>query len=454
MPQSAFGAGCGRGYCRVVDRPRTYYAHSGELAIAYQVHGAGDRDLLLSSGTASNIETVWSIPEAARLYERLGQFARVIRYDRRDSGLSDPIKDDLTLEAHANDALAVMDAVSARRPVLMGSLDGARSLALLAATRPERVGGLIAISPSARGAAASSPEFADSAAQAADHLADWPGPLTGLYAPEWAADPVRNDRLTRYFQTTVSPRQGRRLLRMSLTSDISEALPLVQAPTLALHPRDLQLVPGDAVREFTDLIPGARLREIPGDAAAIFALDVDLIADIVEEFVTGAAPVPPTNRILATVMFTDLVDSTKRAAQSGDRAWANSLERHLAATRAAVEAHGGQTIKTTGDGVLALFTGPAQGVRCAEQVIADAHDLGLDVRTGLHTGEVERTRDDVAGVAVHLAARITGLAHAGEILVSRTVRDLVIGSELSFTERGEHELKGIPDRWAIYAAVA
>lgn len=208
------------------------------------------------------------------------------------------------------------------------------------------------------------------------------------------------------------------------------------------------------MREFTDLIPGARLREIPGDAAAIFALDVDLIADIVEEFVTGAAPVLPTNRILATVMFTDLVDSTKRAAQSGDRAWANSLDRHLAATRAAVEAHGGQTVKTTGDGVLALFTGPAQGVRCAEQVIADAHGLGLDVRTGLHTGEVERTRDDVAGVAVHLAARITGQAHAGEILVSRTVRDLVIGSELSFTERGEHELKGIPDRWTIYAAVA
>jgi len=434
-----------------VEVPETHYARSGELAIAYQVHGAGEHDLLLNSGTASNIETVWRLPEAARLYDRVGQFARVIRYDRRDSGLSDPIKDDLTLEAHADDALAVMDAVDARRPVVVGSLDGARSLALLAATRPERVGGLIAFSPSARGSAASNPEFAESAERAVADLDDFPGPITGLYAPQWAADPVRNDRLKRYFQTSASPRQGARLLRMSLTSDISEALPLVQAPTLVLRPSDLKLVSADVVREFTDLIPGARLREIPGDAGAIFALDVDLIADIVEEFVTGAAPAAPSNRVLATVLFTDLVDSTQRAARSGDRAWASVLDRHLSATRAAVDAHGGETIKTTGDGVLALFTGPAQGVRCAAQVITDARDLGLDVRTGLHTGEVERTRDDVAGLAVHLAARIMSLANSGEILASRTVRDLVIGSELTFTDRGAHELKGIPDRWSLYA---
>ena len=238
---------------------------------------------------------------------------------------------------------------------------------------------------------------------------------------------------------------------MSLTSDISEALPLVQAPTLVIHPRDLKLVPATPCASSPTSSPARRLREIPGDAALTFALDVELLADIIEEFVTGTAPAPPTNRVLATVLFTDLVDSTRRAAQSGDRAWADVLDRHLADARAAVAAHGGETIKTTGDGVLALFTGPAQGVRCAEQVITDARDLGLEVRTGLHTGEVERTRDDVAGLAVHLAARIMSLAEAGEILVSRTVRDLVIGSELTFTDRGEHELKGIPDRWALYA---
>jgi class 3 adenylate cyclase len=324
-------------------------------------------------------------------------------------------------------------------------------LALLAATRPERVGGLIALSPSVRGSAASTPDFAETAEQAVADLADFPGPITELYAPQWAQDPVLSNRLKRYFQTSCTPRQGARLLRMSLTSDISEALPLVQVPTLVIHPRDLKLVPPDVVREFADSIPGARLREIPGDAAAIFALDVDLVADVVEEFVTGAAPAAPTNRILATVLFTDLVDSTRRAAESGDRAWASVLERHLSSTRAAVDVHGGETIKTTGDGVLALFTGPAQGVRCAERVVADARDLGLDVRIGLHTGEVERTDDDVAGLAVHLAARTMGVAGGGEILVSRTVRDLVIGSELTFSDRGEHELKGIPDRWSLYA---
>jgi class 3 adenylate cyclase len=435
-----------------VDRPQTRYARSGELAIAYQVHGSGDHDMLLNGGTASNIETVWSIPEAAELFDRLGRFARVIRYDRRDSGVSDPIKDDLTLEAHAEDALAVIDAVGAKRPVLIGSLDGARSLALLAATRPERVSGLIALSPTVRGGAASSPELADSAAQGLADFSDWPGPIVELYAPQWAADPVRREMLDRYFRTATTPRQAARLLRMSLTSDISDVLPLVQVPTLALHPRDQRLASVEAVREFTDLVPGATLREIPGDTAIVYAVDIDLLAGIIEEFVTGTAPAPPTNRVLATVLFTDLVDSTRRAAQSGDRAWSGVLDRHLDRAREAVAAHGGETIKTTGDGILALFTGPGQGVRCAEQVIAGARELGLDVRSGLHTGEVERSPDDVAGLAVHLAARIMSLADPGEILVSGTIRDLVIGSDLTFSERGEHELKGIPGRWTVYAA--
>jgi class 3 adenylate cyclase len=437
-----------------VEVPETRYARSGEMAIAYQVCGAGDHDLLLSLGSGSNAHVVWSLPEAVRLFERLGRFARVINYDRRDTGLSDPIKDDLTLEAHADDALAVMDAAGAQRPVLMGSADGARSLALLAATRPQRVGGLVAFSPSVRGAAASNPEVADIAARTIAELADYPGPMLAHYAPRWAADPVRAKSFKRYLQACLTPRQAARALRMSLTSDISEALPLVQAPTLVVRPRDLAMVPADVVRVFTDLIPEARLREIPGDANPIFANDVELVADIVEEFITGAAPSTPTSRVLATVLFTDLVDSTRHAADVGDRTWSSLIDRHLTATRAVVDKYGGQTVKSTGDGVLALFTGPAQSVRCAGQIISDARDLGLEVRTGLHTGEVERGSDDVAGLAVHLAARIMGLAQGGEILASRTVRDLVIGSELTFTDRGEHELKGIPDRWTVYAATA
>jgi class 3 adenylate cyclase len=285
-------------------------------------------------------------------------------------------------------------------------------------------------------------------------MTDWPGSLPELYAPSWASDPVRLDRFRRYIQTAVTPRQGARLLRMSLKCDTTDALPLVQAPTLVIHPRESALVPADAVREFTDLIPGAELHEIPGDSGVILSLDVELIADLFEAFITGSEPAAPTNRMLSTVLFTDLVDSTRRAARSGDRAWANVLDRHLTETRQAVSAHGGETVKTTGDGALALFAGPAQGVRCAAQIISDARGLELDVRTGLHTGEVERIGDDVAGLAVHLAARIAGLARAGEVLASRTVRDLVIGSELRFADRGEHELKGIPDRWHVYAATA
>ena len=435
-----------------MDRPKTRYVRSGEIAIAYQVHGSGAYDLLLNHGTGSNIETVWGLPEAVRLFERLGRFARVIRYDRRDSGLSDPIKDDLTLEAHAEDALAVMDAVGAESPVLMGGLDGARSLALLAATHPTRVGGLIAFAATARGVAANAPEFAETAAQGIADLANWPDPLLPLYAPGWLDDPGRSDRLRRYIQTSVAPRQAARLLRMSLISDISKVLPLVQAPTLVLRPRDLEVVQADAVREFATLIPSAEYREMPGDAQFIFALDIDVVADIIEEFVTGTSPAPPTTRILATVLFTDLVDSTRRAAQLGDRAWAEILGRHLAQARTAVSSHGGETMKTTGDGILAVFTGPAQSVRCAERIASDARHLGLGIRAGVHTGEVERTADDVSGIAVHLAARIMSLAKADEILVSRTVRDLVIGSELAFSDHGEHKLKGIPDRWMVYAA--
>jgi class 3 adenylate cyclase len=436
-----------------VTRPETHYARSGEIAIAYQVHGAGDRDLLLNSGISSNVETIWDMPEAAQFLERLGRFARVVRFDRRDTGLSDAIRDDLTLEAHAHDALAVMRAAGAEQPVLMGSLDGARSLALLAATRPEQVGGLIAISSSVGGADVSAPRIAESVEQSLAELTDFPGSdLISLFVPDWADDPVRAARFRRYIQTSITPRQGVRLLQMSLTSDTRDVLPLVQAPTLVLHPADLQSVRVEAVREFAELIPGAVYREVGGNSAVPFALDIEEVTGIIEEFVTGTAPAAATNRILATVLFTDLVDSTSRAAQTGDRAWSDVLDRHLQNTRAAVTALGGETIKTTGDGVLALFTGPGQGVRCAERVIADARGMGLDVRIGLHTGEVERSSDDVAGIAVHLAARIMSRAEAGEILVSGTVRDLVIGSELIFSDRGEHELKGIPGRWSLYAA--
>jgi class 3 adenylate cyclase len=434
-----------------VERPETHYVRSGEIAIAYQVHGSGPHDLLLVGGSSSNVETSWQAPEARTFFERLGRFARVIRFDRRDTGLSDPIRDDLTLEAHAADALAVMDAVGAERPFVAGATDGARSLAALAATQPERVAGLIALWGTVRGAAMASPE---TAAIVARNLADlnWPGNLLESWAPHWWKDPVLRDRATRYVQTSSTPRQAERLLRLSLTSDVSGVLPLVQAPTLVLDSADQGVVPAEAVREFADLIPDAVYRQVSGDAYGFWwALDIDELADVVEEFVTGTTPSPVTSRVLATVLFTDLVGSTEQAAQMGDHAWAGLLEQHHAMVRAAIREFGGEPVKTLGDGVLATFTGPAQAVRCANYVIAQTRTQGLDVRTGVHTGELELTHGDVSGLAVHLAARIMGLAAGGEVLVSRTVRDLVIGSELRFSERGDHELKGIPDRWQLYA---
>jgi len=439
-----------RGKVGLVDRPKTRYARSGNLWIAYQVHGSGAHDIVFIGGTQANLKTTWQFPEAVRLFERLGRFARVIRFDRRDHGLSDAAED-LTLEAFAADALAVMDAVGAQRPVLLSGLDGARSLAVLAATHPDRVGALIALSPSVRSLILDDDELTSavtSAAAAGDLAAS-----ARLLAPRYVADPVRADWLERSIKSTVTPLQAERFMRMTLASDVTSVLPLVQAPTLVLHPVDA-VIPADSVREFADLIPNAEFRGLPGADLFIYVLDPDPLADMIEEFVTGTAPAPVTDRVLATVLFTDLVDSTQRAAQTGDRVWAGILDRHLAATRAAVSAHHGQTIKTTGDGVLALFTGPAHGVRCAQRVSVESRDLGLALRAGLHAGEVERSSDDVAGLAVALAARIMSLAGAGEILVSRTVKDLVIGSELAFTHCGEHELKGIPDRWSIYALAA
>jgi class 3 adenylate cyclase len=433
-----------------VDRPNTRYARSGDLRIAYQVHGSGAHDILFLGATQANLETAWQFPEAARLFERLGRFARVIRFDRRDHGLSDATED-LTLEAFADDALAVMDAVGAERPVLLGALDGARSLAVLASTRPDRVGALIALSPSARSLILDDEELASAVTKAAAE-----GDLAasaGLLAPRYTADPARSDRLTRSIQSTVTPLQAERFMRMTLASDVTAVLPLVQAPALVLHPVD-SAIPADSAREFADLIPGARFQGLPGADLFIYVLDPDPLADLIEQFVTGSAPAPITNRVLATVLFTDVVDSTRHAAHTGDRVWSGILDRHLAATQATVAAHDGQMIKTTGDGVLALFTGPAHGVRCAERIRAEASALGLELRAGVHTGEVERSSDDVSGLAVALAARITSLAGAGEILVSRTVKDLVIGSELTFTDRGEHQLKGIPDRWSIYGVAA
>jgi class 3 adenylate cyclase len=431
--------------------PETRYARSGELAIAYQVHGDGPHDLLFSGTTASNVETVWAMPEAHRLFERLGRFARIIRYDRRDTGISDPIKDDLTLEAHAADALAVMDAAGSERAVGLGGSDGARSLAALAAMHPERVSRLIAVAPTVSGGATAAPEIVAVVNEALADL-EWPRAMMRAWTPNWLDDPVRLERAERYIRTAATPRQTRRLLEMSRRSDLREVLPHVQAPTLVLFPEDAP-IPRQSCEEFAALVPDATFALIPGASALfLYALDIDDLAARVEEFVTGTAPARVSSRVLASVLFTDLVASTAHAQRVGDRVWTGLLERHHEAVRSTVAAHGGEVVKTLGDGVLAVFSGPAQAVRCGRRVVADARFDGLDVRSGVHTGEIERTEGDVAGVAVHLAARIMSCAAGGEVLCSRTVKDLVVGSELAFEPRGERALKGFDEPWSVFAA--
>jgi class 3 adenylate cyclase len=433
-----------------VEIPDTHYARNGEVMIGYQVFGSGERDLLFTGGSAANIETCWALPEINHFLERLERFARVLFFDRRDTGISDPVRDDLTLEAHVSDALAVMDAVGSERPVLAGATDGGRCFAALAAAHPDRVSGLIALAPTVRGGADAPPELVEEMVESIASP-DYPAQMIEAFAPEWAADPERRGRFLHYMRTTCSPRQAQRLLRMSMSRDLTEVLPLVQAPTLVLCPEGVRVFSPDAVREFADLIPGAEYRNVPGAGTFFALLDPDVMADMIEEFVTGRAPAPVTNRVLASVLFTDLVGSTERASKLGDAAWLKLLEQHHGAARAAVERHGGRTVKTLGDGVLATFTGPAQAIRCAREIIAASGALGLTVRSGVHAGEVELGADDISGLAVHLAARIMALAGAGEVLVSRTVRDLVVGSELSFADRGEHGLKGIEEPWHLYA---
>ena len=311
--------------------PDTGYTSSGGISIAYQVHGAEQPDLLFAGTTASNIETIWHLPEAARFFERLGAFARVIRFDRRDTGISDPTKEDLTLEAHAEDALAVMDAVGSERPFLLGGIEACRSLAVLAATHPDRVAGLVAICPSAQGSAVSAPEVADEVAAAVADMT-WPDSVLDVWAPSLTRDPERRRRVASYIRTAATPVQVERLLRLSLTSNVADVLPLVQTPTLVLRPVDSHM-PEAPQREFADLVKGSIYEEIPGDAVFIYGLDVDRLAGRIEAFVTGTTPQPVTDRVLATILFTDLVRSTERAAELGDREWTALLARHLTAAR-------------------------------------------------------------------------------------------------------------------------
>ncbi len=441
-----------------VSKPQTRYADSDGLKIAYQVFGDGPVDIVSVPGFVSNIEAAWLHPRYAKLADRIASFSRYVVFDKRGTGVSDPIDGVATLEQRMDDVRAVMDAAGLERAVLFGISEGAPMCLLFAATYPERVQALVLYGAMARATEAPDYPYAppaeallESAALMSEYWAA--GAYIEAFAPSVQDDPEARDVWALNESIGATPDQIAKLYVMFLDVDVRHVLPMIQVPTLVLHKHGDRVVSVHAGRYVAEHIPGAKFVELPGsDHTWTVGEDVTPIFDEIEEFLTGVRPVAEPDRVLATVMFTDIVGSTQKDAEVGDKRWRDLLEAHNRVVRDELRRHRGVEVKTTGDGFLATFDGPARAIRCGRAVALAVRDLGIEVRVGVHSGEVERIGDDVAGIAVHIASRVGALASAGEVLVSETVKGLVAGSGITFEERGEHELKGVPDRWRLYAA--
>jgi class 3 adenylate cyclase len=427
--------------------PQTRYAHSGDASIAYQVVGEGPIDLVVVNGPASHVEIAWEERSTARAFERLASFSRLVMFDRRGTGLSDPVARPPTLEQQMDDLRAVLDAIGLERTALFGASD-LGLCALFAATYPDDVSALVLSGVAPRGAATLTPELT---AQFMDALENsWgDGTLMTVWAPSQVGNRVFEDWWARMQRSAVSPGMARQLLEMIAQVDLRAVLPTIRVPTLVTHHSQNVYVPVELGREVASLIPGARFIEYPGRDTYSWLDHSNL--DDVEEFLTGRRGAAEIDRVLATVMFTDIVGSTAHAARLGDDRWRALLDEHNSLVRRRIAHWRGNEVKTIGDGFLATFDGPARAVRCAAEIVDEAESLGLIVRTGLHTGECELVGDDVAGIAVHIGARVMANADGGEVLASSTVKDLVVGSGLEFDDRGRHALRGVPDEWRLYA---
>jgi class 3 adenylate cyclase len=437
--------------------PTTSYARSGDVHIAYQVFGRGELDLVLVPGYVTHIELMWEHEPAARFLEALASFARVIVFDRRGSGLSDPVSDAPTLEVRMDDVRAVMDAAGSERAALLGISEGVPMSILFAATYPDRVEALVCSGGMARSTWAEDypwPLPAEAIIESSVEfiLPHWgDGSVIEVVAPSQSENPATRAFLGRMQRATASPGMIAGLGQMFLELDIREVVPTVHTPTLVLHRVHDRLVNVRNGRWLAEHLPNARLVELAGDDHVPWYEGADEWLGEVQEFLTGTRASPEIDRILATVLFTDIVGSTQTAAKLGDHRWRELLEEHRRAVRESLERFRGHEVKTIGDGFLATFDGPARGVHCARSIIESSAPLGLEIRAGLHTGECEVMGDDIGGMAVHIASRVSGLAGPGEVLVSRTVKDLVVGSGIDFSDRGEHTLKGVPDSWRLHA---
>jgi pimeloyl-ACP methyl ester carboxylesterase len=436
--------------------PETRYARSGDVNIAYQVMGDAPRDLVLVPGWVSNIEVFWEEPACARFLERLASFSRLILFDKRGTGLSDRVTDMPSLETRMDDVRAVMDAVGAERAALLGYSEGGPLCILFAATYPLRASAVITMGSYAR--LLSTPDYPWGRSQAVQEqwmatcLRDWGGPV-GLDQrwPSAANDEHARQWWARLLRMGASPGANRALQLMNAEMDVRHVLPAVHVPSLILHSAGDLAQDVDGSRYMAERISGAKYVELPGSDHLPWGEDADAILDEIEEFLTGVRHGPEPDRVLATVLFTDIVGSTEKAAALGDRRWRGLLERHHDLVRRELARFRGREVDTTGDGFLATFDGPARAVRCACAVSDGVRPLGIDVRAGLHTGEVELRGDGVSGLAVHIGARVAAAAGPHEILVSSTVKDLVAGSGLRFQDRGSHALKGVPGEWRLFA---
>lgn len=439
--------------------PETSYAQSGDVNIAYQVMGDGPIDMILVPGLTSNIEMFHELPGYTATLQRLARFARVVTFDKRGQGLSDRMSGAPSLEERMDDVRAVMDAVGSRRGAILSFSEGACMSTLFAATYPERVSHLVLFGGFSRSADLRPDGLTTAQVDAwvTDRVKNWGnGDMLRAVIPSYAPEPNGAAALGRMERLCSTPGGIKTILLLNAQIDVTSVLSTIQAPTLVLHRVSDMVVPVRLGRQLATQITRARYIEYPDGDHGFWMGDTEMLVGDIEEFVTGHRDSGggELERILATVMFTDIVDSTRRASELGDQRWRSRLDQHDALARQTIMRHRGVLVKSTGDGVLATFDGPGRAIRCALSFSNAARQIGFPVRTGLHTGEIELRGDDIGGIAVHAAARVMARALPDEVLVSRVVADLVAGAGLRFSERGSHDLKGLPGKWELFAASA
>jgi len=440
----------------VFETPETRFTRVDDLDIAYQVVGpAAGLDVVFVPGWVSHLEVMWELPEFAYFLDRLAAMGRLILFDKRGTGLSDRVAGTPTLEQRSDDIAAVMDAAGSTRAAIAAWGEGAAIAAMFAATHPERVAALVLGSLPFKVSDGSQPLVADPALIQSVAVAVENGwgqaSLVPVLAPSMAGDARFLAWYRRWERMSSTPSAAAATIRWALESDAGPILPAIQARTLIVHRAGNAMFDPEPARAAAKVIPDARYVEVPGPDALVYVGDSDAVLDVIQEFLTGAQAAPDLDRSLATVLFTDIVGSTQKVGRLGDRGWRYLLDEHHARIRRLLDRFRGTEVDTAGDGFFATFDGPARAIRCACAAREAVREIGIEIRAGLHTGEVERRGSAATGLAVHVGARVAALAQASEVLVTNTVQTLVLGSGISFADRGRHRLKGVPDQWQLYA---